>query len=85
MDRERQGGNWQGRYVVFDQVRENQQLTVTYPLRIMELKETINGVEYTEKWRGNTMVGISPGGKMLPMYHRPELDTCHLPSAESVE
>lgn len=73
---------WQGEYVVFNKVKPTQQLTVTYPLRIAEVKEVIKGVEfveYTEKWRGNTIVDISPPGKWIPMFQRPELDTEKMP------
>ena len=72
---------WDGSYVVFKQVKTGQQLTVTYPLRIARVKEVIKGVdfvEYTEKWRGNTIVDIAPPGKWLPMFNRPELDTAQL-------
>ena len=74
--------SWQGLYVVFDRVKAGQQLTVTYPIRIAEVKEVIKGadfVEYTEKWRGNTIVDISPPGKWIPMFQRPELDTEIIP------
>ena len=68
--------------MVFNKVETSQQLTVTYPLRIAEIKETpgsLDGTEYTEKWRGNTIVDISPPGKLIPMFQRPELDTDELP------
>ena len=73
---------WQGAYVVFEGVKAGQQLTVTYPLRIAEVKEVIKGVdfvEYTEKWRGNTIVDISPAGKWIPMFNRPQLESERLP------
>jgi hypothetical protein len=73
---------WQDSYVAFDSVINGQQLTVTYPLRIAEVKETVgslHGNEFTEKWRGNTIVSISPPGKFIPMYQRSELDTEDLP------
>ncbi len=69
---------WDGEYAVFEKVNQGQQLTVTYPLRIAEVKETpgsLDGTEYTEKWRGNTIVDITPSGKWIPMFERPELDT----------
>ena len=69
---------WDGEYVVFDKVQPGQQLTVTYPLRIAQVKETpgsLDGTEYTEKWRGNTIVDISPPGKWIPMFNRPELES----------
>ena len=73
---------WKGDYVVFDKVSKGQQLTVTYPLRIAEIKETVgslNDAQYTERWRGNTIVDISPSGKWIPMFQRPDLDTGQLP------
>lgn len=66
---------WQGSYVVFDRTRRGQQLTVTYPLRLAEVREPMLGQVFTERWRGNTIVDISPPGKWIPMYHRPELET----------
>ena len=74
--------SWSGEYVGFDSVKAEQQLTVTYPLRIAEIKETpgsLDGREYTQKWRGNTIVDITPRGKLIPMFHGPELDTEKLP------
>jgi len=62
--------------------KTGEQLTVTYPLRAATIKETVGslgGIEYTERWRGNTIVAISPPGKWIPMFQRPELDRDHLP------
>jgi len=73
---------WDGSYIVFDNVEKDDLLTVTYPLRIAEIKETpgsLDGTEYTEQWRGNTIVDISPPGKWIPIFHRPELDTEEIP------
>ena len=82
VDREAIALNLDGNYVVFDDLKPGQQLTVTYPLRIAEVKEVIRGkefVEYTERWRGNTIVDISPGGKWIPMFEHPELETAEVP------
>jgi len=65
---------WEGSYVVFEKPEKDQQLTLTYPLRIAEVREPIQGVEYTERWRGNTIVHIEPAGKWIPMFQRPELE-----------
>ena len=65
---------WAGSYVVFEGLAKGEQLTVTYPLRLWEVKETMQGVEYAERWRGNTIVDITPPGKWIPMYQRPELE-----------
>jgi len=70
---------WQGTYVKFESTKRGQQLTVTYPLRVAEVREKINGVEYLERWRGNTIVDISPRGKWIPTFHRPELDNDRVP------
>ena len=82
VDREAIARNLDGNYVVFDDLKPGQQLTVTYPLCIAEVKEVIRGkqfVEYTERWRGNTIVDISPGGKWIPMFEHPELETAEVP------
>jgi len=73
---------WAGNYVIFDHLRPGLQLTVTYPLRIAEIKETVgslDGTEYTERWRGNTIVHIEPPGKWIPMFERPELESETVP------
>lgn len=73
---------WERNYVVFAEVERGEQLTVTYPLRIAEVKETpggLDGTQYTEKWRGNTIVAISPAGKWIPKFERPELDNDIVP------
>lgn len=70
---------WDENYVVFGKTKRGQQLTVTYPLRIAEVREPMQGVVYTERWRGNTIVDISPPGKWIPMFQRPELDSEQLP------
>ncbi|MHB9037418.1 MAG: hypothetical protein ACYC64_12195 [Armatimonadota bacterium] len=74
--------SWDGQYVVFANTKSGSRLTVTYPLRIAEVKETpggINGITYTEKWRGNTIVDISPKGKYIPIFNRPELESEKVP------
>jgi hypothetical protein len=65
---------WAAGFVVFDDVAKGEHLTVVYPLRLSETQETIQGVEYTERWRGNTIVDLAPQGKWIPMFHRPELE-----------
>ena len=39
-----------------------------------------NGVLYTQTWRGNTIVDIKPGGKWIPMFHRPQLNMEQVPT-----
>jgi hypothetical protein len=63
---------WAASYVVFEGLTRGEQLTVTYPLRLWEVREKMQGVEYTERWRGNTIVDVTPLGKWIPMYRRPQ-------------
>lgn len=70
---------WRQNYVEFNGVTRGEQLAVVYPLRIAQVKESVEGVAYTERWRGNTIVDISPPGKWVPIFHRPELDTETVP------
>jgi hypothetical protein len=70
---------WDGTYVEFPETRPGDLLTVTYPLRVTEIAETIQGTHYVEKWRGNTIVEINPPGKWIPMFERPELESLDVP------
>ncbi len=70
---------WDGNYVVFDQLKGGEQLTVTHPLRIAEVTESIQGISYTERWRGNTIVDITPSGKWIPMFKRPDMENDSVP------
>jgi hypothetical protein len=70
---------WEGSYVVFEKLTPGEQLTVTYPLRLAEVSEPLQGVQYTERWRGNTIVHIEPPGKWIPMFERPELESETVP------
>jgi hypothetical protein len=78
---------WDGSYVVIENTKPGEQLTVTYPLRIAEIKETVgslDGTQYTERWRGNTIVDINPPGKWIPMFQRPELESEQVPSLDAL-
>ena len=70
---------WHGAYVVFGPVSEGQQLTVTYPLAVTEVCEVIDGVTYTERWRGHTITDVTPSGAWVPLFQRPALDTDTIP------
>ncbi len=65
---------WDGNYAVFAGLKEGQLLTALYPLRVAKIKELVQGTLFTEKWRGNTIVDITPSGKWVPMFQRPQLD-----------
>ncbi len=71
---------WEGSYVIFSKVTEAQLLTVTYPLAVQEVRETLQGVDYVERWRGNSIVDISPPGKWIPLFQRPELEKDQVPN-----
>jgi hypothetical protein len=82
VDRQPVPVKWDGSYVVFEALGRGARLTVTYPLRLLEVKETVgslDGTTYTERWRGNTIVDISPPGRWIPTFHRPELESDKLP------
>jgi hypothetical protein len=70
-----------GNYVIFENLKPGRQLTVTYPLREATVKETIQAREYTQRWRGNTIVDIEPAGVFIPLYIRPQLETEQLPAS----
>jgi hypothetical protein len=53
---------WFGDYVVVDGLRGGEQITLTFPMveTVEKYKELTSGIEYTIRFRGNTVVDISP-------------------------
>src|SRR5688572_11145217 len=61
--------SWNDGYVEFDVVGPGQVLTVTYPLSIAAVTETIYTVKhesFLEERRGEEILAISPPGQWLP-------------------
>ena len=46
----------------------NSRLTVSFPIAVREIKETIGGKPYTLKLKGTTVVSIDPPGKIGALY-----------------
>ena len=61
---------WKGEYIVFDGVRSDEQLTVGWPLIGFKQTVTAGGAKFTYDWLGNTVVGVDPPGKGLPLFTR---------------
>ena len=45
-------------------------VSVGFPLRERTLRETVLDVDYTTRWRGDTVMQISPEGERSPLYRR---------------
>ncbi len=73
---------WTGNYLKLDELTKGQEVTVTYPLKKEQKMERIGGREYELSWRGDTVISISPKGKVYPLYQRDHLDTDKAPEKE---
>ena len=64
--------DWKNNYITFKEAQAGEELTLTYPLPHFLQDISIAGRNvvdhYTLEWLGNTVVGISPTGKRLPLY-----------------
>ena len=56
------------RYVCANDVPAGCTATVLYPLRERTLTERLGGELYTTQWKGDTVVGIDPGGRFIPVF-----------------
>jgi hypothetical protein len=45
-------------------------VSVGFPVRERMLRETVLDVDYTTRWRGDTVMQISPEGERSPLYRR---------------
>lgn len=61
---------WMNDYVAFGDAKQGEELTVTYPLVAFSQKMRTAGVDYTICWKGNTVTGIEPKGKVWPLFDK---------------
>lgn len=61
---------------LYDRVREKTLATIrkNFSDKVKETIYTDKHREYTEKWRGNTIVDITPAAKLIPMYRQAQGD-----------
>ncbi|GAH46415.1 unnamed protein product, partial [marine sediment metagenome] len=70
---------WVGNYLKLNGLRKRQLVCLTYPLREEERKEEIGGGEFLLHWKGDTVVEISPPGRIYPLYQRRNYLTSEAP------
>jgi hypothetical protein len=56
------------RYVCASGLRAGATMEVSYPLCERTLTERLGGELYTTQWKGDTVVGIAPGGRFIPVF-----------------
>lgn len=57
------------RYVRVDGVSSGSTVSVHYPLREQAVTERLGGELYTTQWKGDTVVGIEPPGRYIPIFN----------------
>jgi hypothetical protein len=76
---------WYGDYVVLKNQKKQDRITVDYPERITTFTDTIPGKGvYRTTWKGNTVVGIDPAGKIVPLFQRKNMLTASCPMKQEL-
>ena len=57
-----------GEYIVFPNAQAGEELTVTYPLVEFIQKTKAGGKDLEIRWKGNLVTGLSPKGKVWPLF-----------------
>ena len=57
-----------GEYVVFPNAEVDEELTVSYPLVEFIQKMEAGGKDLEIRWKGNLVIGLSPKGKVRPLF-----------------
>jgi hypothetical protein len=57
-------------YVKLSGLKQNDNIKIQYPLRYAVIPEVVNRTEYLAEWKGDTVVSISPKGKLYPLFER---------------
>lgn len=65
---------WERNYVSADHLRSGDDVVVSYPMVSLEKTERVAGQDYRVRWRGDTVVALSPPGRRMPLYQRKELE-----------
>jgi len=55
-------------YLLLEQLSTGDEIEFVFPLKTEVKLETINSKDYRVTWRGDTVIGISPPGKRVPLY-----------------
>jgi len=80
-----------GRWLALDQLDGGDVVSVNYPLERRDGWEVLGGRTFRLRWKGDTVTGIDPPGKIKPLYQRkgyeknvppPERAKLHLPKRE---
>lgn len=71
---------WEGSYVLFLRAEAGKRISVRYPLPFETRAETLDGVRYTVRWKGDTVVGIDPPGRYVPILQRPWFESSAVPT-----
>jgi hypothetical protein len=58
----------EGEYAVFANAEAGEELTVTYPLVNFVQKTKVGGKHLEVHWKGNLVTGLSPKGKVWPLF-----------------
>jgi DUF1680 family protein len=66
-------------YLCFDRIGEGQSVMVEFPLSVEDREERLLDWDLRLRWRGDTIVSMSPAGHRLRLYERSSLDTDEVP------
>ena len=58
----------EGQYVVVPKLKPGETVEVTFPLKGYETRERAAGVDYRVKWRGSSVMKLTPAGQRVPLY-----------------
>lgn len=70
-------------YIKVDSLQKDGKVTIIYPMRKTTEQTEASGQQYTLSWQGNTVVRISPGGQVYPLYVRDTIDIDKVPLKEA--
>ena len=58
------------RYLPVDGLKPGSRVRLDFPLQEQTTEERVSGTPYRVRWRGNTVVSISPRAPRYPLYER---------------
>ena len=71
--------SWDNRYVVMENPRAGETITITFPITTRTVETTIGRQDFTLTIRGNTVVKVDPPGERMPLYQRDHMQSEQVP------
>ncbi|REE66970.1 hypothetical protein A8990_14622 [Paenibacillus taihuensis] len=71
-------------YIRLEGLQAGQLVQLLYPLTTVEAIERVSGRDYKVRWRGDTVLSVTPSGQIYPLYQRKWMEQDSAPMTQGI-